>query len=54
MYYRVSFSVVLKFNSTELKAQVAWEENGEERRYDGFSSVGLVVPPENAKADGSV
>jgi hypothetical protein len=33
MYYKVNFSVVLNFNATELKAQVAWDENGEERRY---------------------
>ena len=31
-YYRVNFDAILQFNSTELKAQVAWEENGEENR----------------------
>lgn len=31
-YYKVNFSVVLNLNATELKAQVAWDENGEERR----------------------
>ncbi|KAH9485830.1 Heat shock 70 kDa protein 12A [Psilocybe cubensis] len=31
-YYRIEFEIVLSFGLTELKAQVAWKENGIERR----------------------
>ncbi|KAF8638101.1 hypothetical protein AX17_002441 [Amanita inopinata Kibby_2008] len=31
-YYRVEFEIVLLFGLTELKAQIAWKENGVERR----------------------
>ena len=32
-FYRVRYSVVLLFNSAELKAHIRWEENGVEERY---------------------
>ncbi|EPQ55253.1 hypothetical protein GLOTRDRAFT_129538 [Gloeophyllum trabeum ATCC 11539] len=31
-YYRFDFKIVLQFGLTELKAQIAWTENGKERR----------------------
>ncbi|KAJ7275877.1 hypothetical protein C8J57DRAFT_1311909 [Mycena rebaudengoi] len=31
-YYQISYDVVLSFGLTELKAQIAWKENGEEKR----------------------
>jgi len=34
-YYRVDFEVILLFGLTELKAQIAWKENGQERRSPG-------------------
>ncbi|KAF6748676.1 hypothetical protein DFP72DRAFT_915785 [Ephemerocybe angulata] len=36
-YYTISFDVVLLFGLTELKAQIAYKENGVERRYDSFT-----------------
>ena len=32
-FYRVRYSVVLLFNSAELKAHIRWEVNGMEERY---------------------
>ncbi|KAF7293301.1 hypothetical protein HMN09_01209300 [Mycena chlorophos] len=32
-YYRVDFDVIFSFGMTELKAQIAWTENGIEKRY---------------------
>ncbi|KAG5718636.1 Heat shock 70 kDa protein 12B [Termitomyces sp. T112] len=32
MYYRMEYDIVLSFGLTELKAQIAWRENGEEKR----------------------
>jgi len=32
LYYRFDFDIVLSFGLTELKAQVAWMENGREKR----------------------
>ncbi|KAF7310179.1 hypothetical protein MIND_00391500 [Mycena indigotica] len=32
MYYRFSFEVVFSFGTTELKAQIAWKEDGVEKR----------------------
>ncbi|KAK2462939.1 hypothetical protein APHAL10511_005137 [Amanita phalloides] len=33
-YYELRFDVILLFGLTELQAQIAWKENGIERRYD--------------------
>ncbi|KAF5355161.1 hypothetical protein D9756_005596 [Leucocoprinus leucothites] len=33
-YYKVSLDVILLFGATELKAKIAWKENGKERRRD--------------------
>jgi len=32
VYYSASFDVVLLFGLTEFKAQIAWDEDGEEKR----------------------
>ncbi|KAJ7059899.1 hypothetical protein C8F01DRAFT_206812 [Mycena amicta] len=32
MYYKLEFDVVFSFGTTELKAQIAWQENGVEKR----------------------
>jgi len=35
-FYRVDYDIILLFGLTELKAQVAWKENGREKRQVSF------------------
>jgi len=42
-YYSVKFDVILLFGVTELKAQIAWEEDGEEKR----SAAMIVYDPDD-------
>jgi len=41
-YYAVEYDVILLFGMTELKAQVAWQENGIEKR----SAATIVYDPD--------
>ncbi|KAK2462942.1 hypothetical protein APHAL10511_005140 [Amanita phalloides] len=42
-YYELFFDVILLFGLTELKAQIAWKENGVERRYDPIQIVSTFI-----------
>ncbi|KAF8805120.1 hypothetical protein BYT27DRAFT_7243300 [Phlegmacium glaucopus] len=46
-FYRVDYDIVLLFGMTELKAQIAWKENGSEKR----SATKIVYDPDTTNDD---
>jgi len=45
IFYRLHFDIVLLFGMTELKAQIAWKENGIEKR----SAAKIFYDPDTTK-----